>query len=267
MQGVHKMMRALHFIAWLESHTEYAETAVVLAEYVAKTALLSSLPPETSHKYTALLDRMGIRVGKLNNETLAKCAMGLALPAIKSVFEGGHKSDTSVLTALVDAMSIAQDIMHRIHDVANTEPAAIKQESHNEMANFIRANFQNTAVSTEDFEKAAKSAYGKTAHWLAMAIPSIDVTGDVGKQLERAYAECNEWAKSKIARTKYHPEVTAIVHDTILKNSLGLHSGKTLHSANTCALPSENDTSRSPETKLLKAQADDRHCLHEKQKR
>jgi hypothetical protein len=192
--------------------------------------------------------------------------MGLALPAIKSVFEGGHKSDTSVLTALVDAMSIAQDIMHRIHDVANTEPAAIKQESHNEMAKFIRANFKNTAVSTEDFEKAAKSAYGKTAHWLAMAIPSIDVTGDVGKQLERAYTDCNEWAKSKIARTKYHPEVTAIVHDTILKNSLGLHSGKTLHYGKTCALPSENDTSRSQETKLLEAQADDRHCLYEKPK-
>jgi antitoxin component of RelBE/YafQ-DinJ toxin-antitoxin module len=244
MHGVHKMMQALHFIAWLEQHTEYAQTAVVLAEYVAKTALLSRMQPDTAKKYTDILKRMGISVEKVNNQTLAECAMEVALPVIKGAFDSGnkHENSPSTLTALVDAMSIAQDIMRRIHDVANTSPDAIKAGAHHEMATFICAN---KATSAENFEKAATSAYGETAHWLAMAMPSIKLehgVKDVGEQLKRAYIECNKWAKDKIAQTIHHPEVAAIVHDAILDKSLGLHSGKTPMQE------PRNDTSRDSET-------------------
>ena len=237
-------MRAMHFVAWIEQHTEYAETAMVIAEYVAKTAMLAHLPPESAQKYKDLLERMGIRLEKVNNEALAKCAMGVALPAIKSVFDGSNNSRCPpALTALVDAMSIARDIMHRVNDVANTRPDTIKQGAHNEMANFICANGN---PSVEDFERAAISAYGKTAHWLALAMPSIDVNRGVkvvGDQLSRAYGECNEWAKAKIEKTKYHPEVDSMVHEKIVTNSMGLLS------ANTHAPENKNPSERVPSLK------------------
>jgi hypothetical protein len=220
----HRVMRALHLIAWIERHTDYVETAILLAEYVAKTAMISHLPPETARKYTEILEHMGIRVGKVNNEALAKCAMGLALPAAKSVFDDGS---TSLLTSLGDAISIAQAIFHRVNDVASTKPDAIKRESHTQMANFICAN---KAITAEDFEKAAISAYGKTAHWLAMAMPTIDLhkgAAAVGEQLERAYVDCNAWANSKIQKSKCHPDIKSIVHDKIITASMGLHSART----------------------------------------
>ena len=245
MHSFTKVIRALHFIAWLKDHTEYIATAKVLAEYVAKTALLSQLPKEVASKYETMLKAMGIDLGTINNESLAKSAMEVAIPAIKSAFIDKHDADTSALTALVDAMSIAQDIMHRVHDVASTSPSAIKTESHKEMANFISFNKNS---STEEFEKAAISAYGRTAHWLAMAMPHIDVTTNVeniGKQLEKAYIDCNAWAKSKVDDTKHHPEVAAIVHDTILDSSLGLHVEKPLALLPTQA--KQCDTSPPPE--------------------
>jgi hypothetical protein len=256
MRGLHKVIRALHFIAWLKDHTEYIATAEVLAEYIAKTAVLSQMPKEVADKYEKMLKAMGIDLGKVNNEALAKSAMEVALPAMKSAFSGSgkHDNDTSALTALVDAMSIAQDIMHRVHDVATTSPSAIKPESHKEMAQFI---WSNKNVSAEEFEKAAISAYGRTAHWLAMAVPRIDVQGGaktIGEQLEKAYAECNEWAKHKVNKTKCHPEVAAIVHDKVLDSSLGLHA-----LAPSPTQTQQCDRSPSQETKTLGARADGLH--------
>jgi hypothetical protein len=249
------MMRALHLIAWIERHTDYVETAILLAEYAAKTAMISHLPPETARKYTEILEHMGIRVGKVNNEALAKCAMGLALPAVKGVFDDGSNT-TSLLTSLGDAMSIAQAIMRRVNDVASTKPDAIKRESHTEMANFICAN--NT-ITAEDFEKAAISAYGKTAHWLAMAMPTIDLhkgATAVGEQLERAYVDCNAWANSKIQKSKCHPDIKSIVQDEIITASTGLHSARTPVPAP--IQPSGNATSQNTGTPQPVGRATDR---------
>jgi hypothetical protein len=257
MHGIHKVIRALHFIAWLKDHTEYIATAKVLAEYVAKTALLSQLPREVAIKYENMLKAMGIDLGTVNNESMAKSAMEVAIPAIKSAFIDKHETDTSALTALVDAMSIAQDIMHRVHDIASTSPTAINPESHKEMANFISSNKNS---STEAFEKAAISAYGRTAHWLAMAVPRINVANSaehIGKQLEKAYIDCNAWAKSKVDDTKHNPEVAAIVHDKILDSSLGLHVEKPL-----APLPNQAkqcDTSPCPETLMPRRRVNDPH--------
>ena len=262
MHGLHKVIRALHFIAWLENHTEYVETAKVLAEYIAKTALLSQMPKEVASKYATMLEGLGIHLGEVNNAVLAKSAMEVAIPAIKSAFSGSdnHDNDASALTALVDAMSIAQDIMHRVRDVATTSPGAIKSGGHQEMAKFIWAN---KAATAEAFEKAAISAYGNTAHWLAMAVPHIDVTAgavSIGDQLKKAYEECNAWAVAKVDATKHHPEVAAIVHDKILDSSLGLH-------AETPPVPSpiqtkQCDTSPSPETSASAAQGVGPHGLY-----
>jgi hypothetical protein len=257
MHGLHKVIRALHFIAWLKDHTEYIATAKVLAEYIAKTALLSQVPKDVAIKYEKMLKAMGIDLGKVDNEALTKSAMEVAIPAIKSAFIDKHETDTSALTALVDAMSIAQDIMHRVHDVANTSPDAIKPESHKEMAQFISSNRN---ISTEAFEQAAISAYGRTAHWLAMAVPHININAgaeQIGKQLANAYAECNKWAISKVDDTKHHPEVAAIVHDKILDSSLGLHAEKPL-----APLPFQAklcDTSPPPETSKPGGRVNDPH--------
>ena len=204
-------------------NTEYVGTAVVVAEYIAKTAYLDHLPPETAAQYTRLLKEMGINVSAANNSAVAQCAAAMALPALKSIFSSSEHDKTSntnsTFTALADAVSIVRDIMMRVKDAANMPPA--KADAHREMAQFISANKNPSA---DEFEAAAKKAYGDAAHWLAPMLPGIDVNGDVHAvetALGSAYAKCGEWAKGKLDGIQHHPPVTGIVVGA-LNQSLGL---------------------------------------------
>ena len=164
---------------------------------------------------------MGINVSTANNSALAQCAAAMALPALKSIFSSSSEHDkttNSTFTALADAVSIVRDITMRVKDAANLPPA--RADAHRDMAQFISANKNPSA---DEFEAAAKKAYGDAAHWLAPMLPGIDVNGDVHAvetALGSAYAKCREWARGKLDGIQ--PHVQHIVGAAIDDQSLGL---------------------------------------------
>jgi antitoxin component of RelBE/YafQ-DinJ toxin-antitoxin module len=214
-----KVTRTIHLIAWIERNTAFIDTAFVLAEYLAKTAIFTHMPPEAAKQCKDVLSSLGVHVDDANNEALAKCAIGMALPALQRVFPS---NDSHAVTALVDAVSITQDIMHRIHDVARAPD--VKPTAHSEMAQFISTNSNPTVAA---FEEAARGAYGGTAHWLAMALPGMKSVASsdaktIEKSLGAAYDKCKTWARAKVSDIR--PEVHHVVGRAVQERANGLHA-------------------------------------------
>lgn len=215
-----KVTRTIHLIAWLQRNSVYLKSAVTIAEYLAKTAVLSNLPPDTAEKYKQILSTMGVHVEAANNQALAKCAMGMALPTLQGLFSH-HQDPEDPIAVLIDTMGVAQDVMSRIHAVSKAPPSP----SHKDMAQFISKNANPTQ---EAFEAAAKQAYGDTAHWLALALPGMKTTAAadaaaIEESLHAAYTKCVQWATAKVHETRDQPKIHHIVAACIDTKATGLH--------------------------------------------
>lgn len=197
-------------IQWIRHHQEYLYAAETVAEYATKTALFRYLPPSRAQYYAHTLSHMGFDVDSAGIGALGQRALEMAVPAISEIYASvpHQSSDATGPAAFLAgnaAVSIIHHIIEQIREIANM--ATENDEGHRKMARFIQeAQSTNPEIKITQaaFTKAAMDAYGKGAHWLALALPDIEHKGGVmllhqadrlAAELKLAYTHWTAWAR------------------------------------------------------------------------
>jgi hypothetical protein len=220
----HNYLTAWHMIQWLQQHEEYTNAAVSVAEYATKTALFRYLPHDTAAHYTHLMALMGLDVDAVSATSLGEYALEMAVPAMAEYYSANYshhhrrhddqsaKSDQinaniktpAAFLAGNAATNIINHIISQIRDIAGM--SLNNEAGHRKMAEFIRnAKSHANSITASAFKEAAFSAYGKGAHWLALALPQLEHDGKllivseinvIENELKQSYEYWVKWAKS-----------------------------------------------------------------------
>jgi hypothetical protein len=211
-----------HMLRWMQQHQDYLSAATTVVEYATKTALFHYLPQNRASYYAHALTQLGFNVDSVGIGALGQRAMEMAVPIFTDLcsrdttaavpHQSGdyHCDDSSpnhpaAFLAGNAALSIIHHIIDQIRDIAGMQLE--NDDGHRKMAKYIsEAHVRNPAIqiTQAEFTKAAFDAYGKGAHWLALALPEIEHNGGVmlfqetealAHQLKLAYTYWTGWAR------------------------------------------------------------------------